>query len=356
MAGEKTEKATPKARSQAREKGSVAKSTDLTGAIVLMSALMALSSFGPGILRRLENVMVTFLNLTSHPELVDAKGLGALMVTVGQQVVLAILPIVAVCMLAGIIANVGQVGFKPARKAIMPDIKRLNPAKGLKHLLSPNSLVELAKNLVKIGLVGSIVVMTLIPKLHEVAALVGMPAVDLLPELCKTILHLAQRAALVYLAIGATDIFYQRYRHEKSMKMDKQSVKDEYKQQDLPPEIKSAQKRRAFEMSRARMMDAVQTADVVVVNPTHYSVALKYDSENLAPVVVAKGVDLIAFKIRALADEHGVAIVPDPPLARTLYATVDIGKMIPEDLFQAVAQLLAYVYRVAGARREAVAA
>jgi flagellar biosynthetic protein FlhB len=351
MPGEKTEKATPKARYEARQKGSVARSVDLTGAIVLMSSLMALSSFGPGILVRMENVMVTFLNMTSHPAIVDEKGLGSVMLLVGQQVILAVLPIVAVCVAASLVANVGQVGFKPARKAIIPDFKRLDPAKGAKHLLSPNSIVELGKNLIKISLVTSIVVLTLMPKLNEVAALVGMPAADLLPELCKTVLHLAQRAAMVYLAIGAADFFYQRYRHEKSMKMDKQSVKDEYESQDLPKEVKQALRQRAFEMSRARMMDAVPTADVVVVNPTHYSVALKYDSDNLAPIVVAKGVDLIAFKIRELAAEHGVAVVPDPPLARTLYANVEVGKMIPEDLFQAVAQLLAYVYRVAGATR-----
>ena len=130
--------------------------------------------------------------------------------------------------------------------------------------------------------------------------------------------------------------------------MDKQEVKDEYKQQQLPGEVKSAQRRRAMEFANARMMDAVPTADVVVTNPTHYSVALRYSADALAPVVVAKGQDLVALRIREVAREAGVAVVPDPPLARALHASVDIGRMIPEELFQAVAELLAYVYRVAG--------
>jgi flagellar biosynthetic protein FlhB len=170
------------------------------------------------------------------------------------------------------------------------------------------------------------------------------------------ILTLAQRAAMVYLAIGLADVFYQRYRNEKGMRMDKKDVQDEHKQQELPADVKRAQKRKAFALASQRMMDAVPTADVVVVNPTHYSVALKYDAGNPAPVVVAKGVDSLALRIRELARDSDVAVVPDPPLARTLYATVDVGKMIPEDLFHTVAQLLAYVYRVAGARKVAVAA
>jgi flagellar biosynthetic protein FlhB len=137
------------------------------------------------------------------------------------------------------------------------------------------------------------------------------------------------------------------------MRMDKQEVKDEHKQQELPAEIKMQQRRRGMELARARMMDAVPTADVIVTNPTHFSVALRYDSDHPAPIVVAKGQDVLALRIRELAAERGVAVVPDPPLARALYASVDVGRMIPEELYQAVAQLLAYVYRVAGMSRAA---
>jgi flagellar biosynthetic protein FlhB len=273
-----------------------------------------------------------------------------------QHVALAVLPIVGACAIAAIVVNVAMVRPKPSLHGLKPDPKRLNPISGLKNLFSPNSLVELAKNLVKIGLVGAIVAGTVLPRLEELGAMVGTPAQDLLPQLCQMIFTLAQRAAMVYLLIGFADLLWQRHRTEKGMKMEKKEVEDEHKQQELPAEVKRAQKRKAFELASARMMDAVPTADVVVVNPTHYSVALKYDADNPAPIVVAKGVDELALRIRVLARDADVAVVPDPPLARTLYATVDVGKMIPEDLFHAVAQLLAYVYRVAGARKVAVAA
>jgi flagellar biosynthetic protein FlhB len=164
---------------------------------------------------------------------------------------------------------------------------------------------------------------------------------------------IAQRAAIAYLAIAAADAIYQRWRFAKQMRMDKQEIKDEHKQQELPSEIKGAQRRRSIELSRARMMDAVPTADVIVTNPTHFSVALRYDGEHPAPIVVAKGQDVLALRIRELARERGVAVVPDPPLARALYGSVEVGRMIPEELYEAVAQLLAYVYRVAGARKAA---
>ena len=349
MAGEKTEKATPKKRGKAQEKGQVARSTDLNGAVVLLAALLALSAFGTTMLGRMEDATVTVLSMTTNPEVVDRRGIGSLLLYAGQQIGFAAAPVVLVCLLAGVAINVVQVGLKPAPKAIRPDFKKLNPISGAKQLLSPNSLVELLKNLLKVGLVGAIVALTLLPKLDTLGAMVGTPAADMLPMLAKEILSIAQRAALLYLAIGAADVFYQRWRFEKSLKMDKQEVKDEHKQTEMPAEVRNARRRKAFELAAQRMMDAVPTADVVVVNPTHFSVALKYDAGHPAPVVVAKGVDSLALRIRELARDADVAIVPDPPLARTLYATVDIGKMIPEDLFHAVAQLLAYVYRVAGA-------
>jgi len=353
---ERTEKATPKKRGEAFAKGQVAKSMDLNGAVVLMASLLALSAFGPRMLDEMETAMLTVIQLTSRPEVVDQKGVGSLFVLIGKHVALGAAPVVLVCMVSGFIVNVAQVKLKLKRKVLKPDPKRLNPINGLKQLFSPNSLVELAKNLVKIGLVGAIVAMTVLPKLDELAALVGTPAPDLLAQLCQTVFTLAQRAAMVYLAIGFADLMWQRHRIEKSLKMEKKEVEDEHKQQELPAEVKRAQKRKAFELASQRMMDAVPTADVVVVNPTHYSVALKYDAGNPAPIVVAKGLDELALRIRELARDADVAVVPDPPLARTLYASVDVGKMIPEELFHAVAQLLAYVYRVAGARKVAVAA
>jgi flagellar biosynthesis protein FlhB len=354
MAGhDKSEKATPKKRAEARKKGQVAKSQDLNGAAVLLASLLALSSFGPGMMRRLEEATVGVLQLIQSPQVVDSKGLGSIFGEVAGHVAVAAAPVVGACALAGIVVNVAQVGFKPSFHSLKPDPKKLNPLQGFKQIFGINALAETVKSLLKISVVGGIVAAALFPKLDELSAMVGMPAADLIATLASEVLHVAQRAALAYLVIAIADYTYQRWRFEKQLRMDKQEVKDEHKQQELPAEIRGAQRRRAMELARARMMDAVPTADVIVTNPTHFSVALRYSADHPAPVVVAKGQDLLALRIRELARERGIAVVPDPPLARTLYASVDVGKMIPEELFQAVAQLLAYVYRIASRRATA---
>jgi flagellar biosynthetic protein FlhB len=350
MAENKTEKATPKKRQEARQKGQVARSMDANGAVVLMASVLALSAFGPAMLHRMQEATLGVLAWIETPDVVDRKGVGELFMTVGMHVAVAAMPVIAICTLAGIVVNVGQVGFKPSPKALAPDFKKLNPLTGAKNIFGMNAIFESVKNVLKIGAVGAIVALAVFPKLEEMAALVGMPAQQLLPHLAGLILRVAQWGALAYLVIAAADYIYQRHRFEKNLKMDKEEVKREHKQQELPAEVKGTQRRRAMELARARMMDAVPTADVVVTNPTHFSVALKYDADNPAPVVVAKGTDHLALRIRREAAAHGVAVVPDPPLARALYASVEVGRMIPEELFQGVAQLLAYVYKVAGQR------
>ena len=354
MANDKTEKATPKKRDDARKKGQVAKSADINGAAILLAGLLALSVAGPKAVEQMKLAMVQVLQLMAHPELVDRRGVGTLFAMVGQHIGLAILPVVGTCFVAGLLASAAQVGLKPTPTALQPDFKKLNPASGLKNLFNPQHFAfESGKNLLKTAIVGAIAAAAVFPKLDEMAALVGTPPAQLIPLIASMVMTIAQRAAIAYLFIAAIDYAYQRYKHEKGLKMDKEEVKQEFKQTQLPAEIKSAQRRRAMELSRSRMMDAVPTADVIVTNPTHYSVALKYESGSAAPIVVAKGVDNLAFKIREAAKDAGVMIVPDPPLARTLYASVEVGRQIPEDMFHAVAQLLAYVYRVAGARKVA---
>ena len=350
---DKTEKATPKKRREARQKGQVARSQDVNGAAVLIASVLALSAFGPGTWRRMEEATIGILDLVSHPAVVDRNGVGELFMTAGGHAFAGAAPIVLVCAIAGVVASVLQVGFKPSTKALKPQFSKLNPMSGFKNLLSPNSAVEAIKSSLKVSIVGGIVALALFPKLDDMAGLVGMPADAFLPALAGLILQIAQRAAIAYVLIAAADFFWQKHRFEKNLRMDKEEVKQEHKQQELPSEIRGAQRRRALELARARMMDAVPTADVVVTNPTHYSVALRYDSDNPAPVVVAKGTDHLALRIRHAAAEHGVTVVPDPPLARALYASVDVGRMIPEEMFAAVAQLLAYVYKIAGARRAA---
>jgi flagellar biosynthetic protein FlhB len=253
-----------------------------------------------------------------------------------------------VCMGAGVLANVGQVKFKPSWQRIKPDPKKLSPAAGFKKLFGKQILFETAKNLVKVAIVGAIVAFAVIPQIGELGSLVGMTPGDVLTKIAGSVIGIAQRAAFAYLLIGLVDYVYQRWQTEKSLKMDKQEVKEEAKQHAPPAEVRSAMKRRQFEAARARMMSAVPDADVVVTNPTHFAVALKYDAKRTAPEVVAKGQDLVALQIRRIAEENDVPVISDPPLARSLHASVEVGHEIPEELYAAVAQLLAFVYRVAG--------
>jgi flagellar biosynthetic protein FlhB len=217
----------------------------------------------------------------------------------------------------------------------------------MKNLFGPNLLFEGAKNLTKVAIVGAITAFAVVPKLDDLSALVGMAPGDLVSKLGHTVLGIAQRAAIAYILIGLADYAYQRWRHEKSMKMEKQEVKEEQKAFTSPPEVRAAMRRRQMAAARARMMSAVPEADVVVTNPTHYAVALVYDGLKPAPEVLAKGQDIVAAQIKRVAEENGVPVISDPPLARSLHANVEVGHQVPEELYAAVAQLLAFVYRVA---------
>jgi flagellar biosynthetic protein FlhB len=345
--GDKTEKATPKRREEARKKGQVAKSQDLNGAVVLLSSLFALSIWGPHVWEEMGASMRGTLAMIAQPQTVSPGGIGRLFMDSGRTAVLAVAPVAVVCLVFGVLSNISQVKLKPTLHGLKPDFKRIDPLKGAKNLFGPNLLFEGVKNLTKVAIVGAITAFAVVPKLGDLAALVGMAPGDLVSKLADTVLGIAQRAAIAYILIGLADFAYQRWRHEKSLKMDKQEVKEEQKSFTSPPEVRSALRRRQMQAARARMMSAVPEADVVVTNPTHYAVALVYDGLKAAPEVLAKGQDLVAAQIRKLAAEHGVPVISDPPLARSLHANVEVGHQVPEELFAAVAQLLAFVYRVA---------
>jgi flagellar biosynthetic protein FlhB len=350
-AHDRTEKATPKRRAEARKKGQVARSADLSGAVVLLAALLGLSALGPNVASVLAGDLRTACELTATPEVVDHRGLGAVLTGQARSAGLAVAPIALICLAAGVISSAAQVGLKVTPSALKPDPRRINPLQGAKNLFGIRALFEGTKTVVKLAAVGAVAAFALLPQLDELAALVGTPPTALGPLLVHDVLGIVARAAMAYLVIGAIDFGWQRWRHERSLRMDKQQVREEQKEHQLPAEVRSALRRRQMQAARARMMADVPQADVVVTNPTHYAVALRYDPEKRAPQVVAKGADLIAARIREIASEHGVVVVPDPPLARSLHATVEVGQLIPEELYQAVAQLLAFVYRTASRRR-----
>jgi flagellar biosynthetic protein FlhB len=352
-AHDRTEKATPKRRAEARKKGQVARSADLSGAVVLLAGLLALSVLGPHVASVLTDDLRHAFALAATPDVVGHAGLGAVLGAQAKAAGVAVAPIAFACLVAGVAASAGQVGLKITPGAMKPEVRKINPLQGAKQLFGMQFVFESGKTVVKVAAVGGVVMLALLPQLDDLAALVGTPPGALGRLLVDDVKSVVQRAAAAYLVIGLVDIGWQKWRHERSLRMDKQQVREEQKEHQLPAEVRSALRRRQIQAARARMMAAVPQADVVVTNPTHYAVALQYDPAKRAPEVIAKGTDLVAFRIREIAAEHGVAVVPDPPLARSLHATVEVGQIIPEELYQAVAQLLAFVYRTAARRRAA---
>jgi flagellar biosynthetic protein FlhB len=251
-------------------------------------------------------------------------------------------------MLAGLVGGVAQVGFRPTAPTLKPDFRRISPAAGLKRLVGVNSVFEALKAVAKVAVVGAVAALALLPGLTGLASDVGISALGLGALSAGKAFEVAQHAAFAYLLIGLIDYAWRRRRHEKQLMMSKQQVKDETRQEGISAEVRSALRRRQMQAARARMMAAVPNADVVVTNPTHFAVALTYDGTRTAPEVVAKGQDLVAAQIRRIAEVHDVPIVADPPLARALHASVEIGQVIPEELYAAVARVLAFVYRLAG--------
>jgi flagellar biosynthetic protein FlhB len=356
VSDDKTEEATPKRQNEAREKGQVAKSADLNGAIILLAGGATLAMLGPKLWGQFQEMMRDGLIRTGHPDIAsDSDGVSSLGWEITMDILGLMAPVLLVVAIAGIVANVGQIGFKITPKALKPDPQKINPISGAKNVFGKNAIVETVKSLAKVSVVAAVVAVAILPKIEEVAVMTGTEPAVLAAALGSNVKGVALRAAFVYLVIGAADFVWQKRRHNKSLRMSHQEVRMEHKQEDLPPEVRGAIRRRQQEASRNRMMAAVPTADVVIMNPTHFAVALKYDPDHAAPTVVAKGQDILALKIRDLGRENGVHVTENPPLARALYAQVEVGHAIPEELFAAVAEVLAVVFRAARRRPGAVA-
>jgi flagellar biosynthetic protein FlhB len=353
MAGDdRTEKATPKHRERARKKGQVARSTDLSGSLVLMAGLFAISLVGPRIVTAASSTFREILGEIAHPgRATSAAGLSELMHSLLGTVTLCVAPIAGVCVATGVLAGVAQVGFRPSPQALKVDFRRINPVSGLKNMLGPNLIFEALKAVAKVSVVGLVAGLALIPGLTGLASLVGLPPTALGELFGSRAMGIAQHATFAYLLIAALDYIWKRRRNEQQLKMTKQQVRDEVRQYGVSGEVKAALRRRQLQAARARMMAAVPDADVIVTNPTHYAVALRYDGSRPAPQVVAKGKDLIAAQIKRLAIENDVPVISDPPLARALHSSTEIGAVIPEELYAAVARVLAFVYRLARRRK-----
>lgn len=348
FSGEKTEKPTSKKRSDARQKGQVARSQEFGQAFVLLAGLFALKVLASYYMD--EMILMFKVDLTSgiYYKLTD-ESIFPLFLKQLLQLAKFVLPIAGIVMVVGAFSSYLQVGSLFTLKPLMPDFKKINPIQGFKRIFSMRAIVDLLKSIVKMFVIGFIVYSELMNDWPRVSQLGGMDVIDMISVMGSLIYGVFWKVGLAMLAIAFADLLYQRFDFEKNLKMSKQEVKEEYKQAEGSPEVKAKIKERQRAMAMRRMMADVPKADVVITNPTHFAVALKYDPNNMeSPQVLAKGVDETAQRIKKVARDNNVICVENRPLAQTLYRTVEIGEAIPGDLFQAVAEVLAYVYRLKG--------
>jgi flagellar biosynthetic protein FlhB len=348
--GSRTEKPTRKRRQKARRDGRVARSIEVNSTAVLLATVASLALTASRLLSRSEEVVSGGLARSGSPALASTAGVHELAFWGLRSFAWAVAPTMLAAVAAGVLASVLQVGARFTPRALQPSFAKLNPAAGLRRMFAPSSLVELVKSLLKTAVVGAVAFQAVWRRLPTMGSLVGLPPGALLVETAHTLLSVALRVGAALALIAALDYAWQRYKHERSLHMTKDEVRKELKEMDVAPELKGRMRRRQSELARHRMLADVPTADVVVVNPTHYAVALRYDGSQPAPEVVAKGIDLVALAIRRAAEEAGVSIVHEPPLARALYRDVEIGQAIPEEFFTAVAHVLAFVFRTARRR------
>lgn len=352
--GEKTEPATQKKLDDARKEGQVAKSREIANGLGLLALFLVLRFWVGNMGTQMMEVFPSIYNRIPDVTTFWRGSMPQMDVTIVYRfmlfrVVIVTAPVLIIGVLVAFISDVAQVKWKPTLKPLMPKFNKLNPISGFKKVISLNSLVELLKSLAKIILILYVCYNYLKDKwiillnLYDVSLMQGLGLV------ARTVTDLGIRVSAIYMLIAVADLVYQRVKFSNDMKMTKQEIKEEYKQQEGDPQVKGQIRQRMREASRRRMMQDLPHADVVITNPTHYAVAIKYDPEVAdAPLVVAKGEDYLAQRIREIARENHVEIVENKPLARMLYANVDVGQAVPPELYQAVAEVLAFVYHLQG--------
>ncbi len=347
--GEKTEDATSKKLQDVREEGNVAKSTEVVTASTLLTLFLCMK-IGMGFVgNRLLGSFSKFYSLISRfiSEGFNLHNFRYLFTRVTLELFISIAPFLLTGFVVAIVANMLQFQFKATMKPLQPKISKINPLNGIKRMFSPNTLVELVKSLIKIGFIAYMAYSVFVNHVKDLYLIYDMSIQQATGLMFDIIMELGVKISVLFIIIGAADLFYQRWKFKEDNKMTKQEVKDEYKNSEGDPKIKGQQRQRMQQASQRRMMAAIPEADVVITNPTHFAVALAYESgKGQAPVVVAKGADFVAAKIKEIAKENNVAIVENKPLARMLYYNVDLDAEIPPELYQAVAEVLAYVYQL----------
>ena len=352
---ERTEQATPKRLEEARKKGQVPRSSELSTAAVCIAASVAIYSLGHMAAGQFADFMHDSLTL-APAAVMSEDAIWPALTTAGARALWIILPILGATFFAALAAPIAIGGWNFSAGALVPQFSRLNPASGLGRMFSTRGMVELGKGLAKVGVIGAIAWVLLKGLTPELMGLTREP-------LGQAIGHSAALAgySLLVLACGLAviamvDVPYQLWQHAKDLRMTREEVKEEYKESEGSPETRNRIREAQRALARGRMLQDVPKADVVITNPTHYAVALRYDeNKNRAPIVVAKGTELLAAKIREVAAERNIPIVPAPPLARALYKSVELGREVPAALYVTVAQVLTYVYQLRAARERGVA-
>jgi len=345
---EKTEEPTPKKLEKAAEEGQVASSQEIKNWAILLGATMMVIALAPWMAGRIYLIVRKFLE-SPHAIDTDIYGIQHILAGLIEGVGVTVLPFMGLMIILAIGASVGQSGFTWSPKKLSPKLSKFNPISGAKKLFSVTQLLELVKGLVKIAIVGAVGFAVSIPLLSDLETLVGRDLLHILDRMWLLAIGLIMGTVGVMTVVAVLDLFYVRWKHNKDLRMTKQEVKDEHKNQEGDPVIKSKLRSIRMQRARVRMMAAVEDATVVVTNPTHYAVALKYSMEDTqAPILVAKGLDKLAFRIREKAEEHDVPVVENPPLARALYAGVELEQEIPEEHFKAVAEVIGYVMKLKG--------
>lgn len=343
---EKTEEATPHKKRDARNKGQIAKSKEVSLAITLLSSTLIITTLGSFIGNNVKSTLIYFLNYGFNKDLTETT-LANLSLTVVWRVAVILSPVLIAIMVSGVFASYIQTGFIFTGETIKPKLSKLNPISGFKKMFSSRTVVELFKDILIVSVVGYIgysYVKASYPLLMSFQTL-GFDAI--VNQFSKLIVGIFFRVTLIMVIIALADYIYQRYMHNKELRMTKQEVKEEFKQNEGDPQIKSKIKQKQREMSMKRMMQNIPSATVVVTNPTHIAVALKYEEGvDSAPTVVAKGSDYLAIKIKEIAKEHEIPIIENKPLARLIFAEVEVEASIPVDMYQAVAEILALIYKM----------
>ena len=344
---EKTEVPTEKKRRESREEGQVAFSKELSSAALLAGIVLTLVATSPIILDAMRQLMSQIFRDLAQRKEVSIDSIFTLSGEILSIILPAFAPFAAVIIFVGIFASVLQVGVLITFKAIAPKFNKISPLTGLKRLFSSQSLADFLKSMAKLIIVGFVGYLTYIDKITELNGLSVSTPESILIYNFTVVAEVAGKIVLALVAIAIFDYFYQRWHHEQQLMMTKQEVKDETKQTEGDPQLKARIRQIQREMSNARMMQEVPKADAVIVNPTHFSVAILYDRDVMtAPEVIAKGADHLALRMRTVARENNVPILERPELARDLYANVEIGDDIPERFYKAIAEILAFVYRL----------